>query len=150
MVGLFNVIWFVFVGWWSAICFFVLGGIFALTIIGIPIAKALFQFAKLNAVPFGKEVIKETELKGKRNVSAFSKTIAIILNIIWFPIGLLFTIVFIIAGILSFVTIVGIPVGVVYVRMGKFLLFPIGTKVVSKNQARAAAVANELERRNKR
>lgn len=149
MSVLFNVIWFIIIGWWSALCFFILSGVFAITIIGIPIAEALLQFAKLNAFPFGKEIIKETELKGKANVSTFRKVVGIILNIIWFPIGLCFTLIFIVAAILAFITIIGIPVGIVYIRMGQFLLFPIGAKVVSKKQAYASAVANELEKRNK-
>lgn len=149
MSGLFNVIWFVFIGWWSAILFLILSGLFAISIIGLPIAKALLQFAKLNAFPFGKEIIKEVELKGSENVSSIRKIGGIILNIIWFPIGLCFTLIFIGAGIFAFITIIGIPVGIVYIRMGKFLLFPIGAKVVSKKQAYASAVANELEKRNK-
>ncbi len=149
MSGLFNVIWFVFIGWWSALCFLLLSGVFAITVIGIPIAKSLLQFSKLNAFPFGKEVIKETELKGTENVSTIRKVGGIISNIVWFPIGLIFTVIFIFAGIFAFITIIGIPVGVVYIRMGQFLLFPIGAKVVSKKQAYASAVANELEKRNK-
>lgn len=149
MSGFFNFIWFVVLGGWSALCFLVLSGVFAITIIGIPIAKSLLQFAKLNAFPYGKEIIKETELKGTENVSNVRKVGGVISNILWFPIGITFTLIFFIAGLFAFITIIGIPVGIVYIRMGKFLLFPIGAKVVSKKQAYASAVANELEKRNK-
>ncbi len=134
MVGFFNVIWFVLFGWWNALVFFILSIVFAATIIGFPIAKSLFQFAKLNAVPFGKEVIKETDLSGSSNISPIRKIGGIIANIIWFPIGFTLMLVFLIEGAVSFLTVIGIPVGVVYVRMGKFLLFPIGAKVVSKDR----------------
>jgi DNA-binding MarR family transcriptional regulator len=50
-------------------------------------------------------------------------------------------------GILSFITIIGIPAGIVYVRMGQFLLFPVGARVVTKKQAYASAAANEMEKR---
>jgi hypothetical protein len=50
-------------------------------------------------------------------------------------------------GVLSFITIIGIPTGIVYVRMGQFLLFPVGARVASKKQAYASATANELEKR---
>ena len=46
-----------------------------------------------------------------------------------------------------FFTIIGIPIGIVYVRMGKFILLPIGAKVVTKKQAFASAVVNEMEKR---
>ena len=147
MSGIGNVIWFVAGGFVLALLWLILAGLFAITIVGIPIAKAFLEFAKLSAFPFGKEVIKETELKGKEHVHIVAKVVYIILNILWFPIGLVLTICYLVAGIVSFISIIGIPVGIVYVRMGKFLLFPIGSRVVSKKQAYASAVANELEKR---
>ena len=146
-MGIFNLIWFLFFGLINSIVYLVLSLIFAITIIGIPIAKSMLQFAKLSAFPFGKEVIRETELKGKENVSGFRKIGGIILNIIWFPLGLILSLLHLILGIVAFITIIGIPIGVVYVRMSKFLLFPIGAKVVSKKQAIASAVANEISKR---
>ena len=146
-MGLFNLIWFLVFGLINSIVYLVLSLIFAITIIGIPIAKSMLQFAKLSAFPFGKEVIRETELKGKENVSGFRKIGGIILNIIWFPLGLILSLLHLILGIVAFITIIGIPIGVVYVRMSKFLLFPIGAKVVSNKQAIASAVANEISKR---
>lgn len=104
---------------------------------------------KLSAFPFGKEVIHETELKGSENVSAVRKIGGLIVNIIWVPIGIILAGVYIISGLVSFITIVGIPAGIVYCRSAKFVVWPIGAKVVSKKQAYAAAVANELEKRNR-
>jgi uncharacterized membrane protein YccF (DUF307 family) len=147
MAALGNVIWFVFGGAILALLWLIIAGIFAITIIGLPIARTCLEFAKLSAFPFGKEVIRETELKGSGNVSGITKVIFIILNVIWFPIGLILTVVYFVYGILSFVTIIGIPAGIVYVRMGRFLLFPVGARVVTKKQAYASAAANELEKR---
>jgi len=141
-MGIFNIIWFVFFGWWQALIFLLSSIFFAITIIGIPLAKALLQFAKLSAFPFGKEVIRETELKGTENVSSIRRVSGIIINIMWFPIGLFLSITHILTGIFAFITIIGIPVGIVLVRMGKFLIFPIGAKVVTKKEAYASAVAN--------
>ena len=146
-MGLFNLIWFIFVGFWSALAWFIAAALFAITIVGIPIAKSCLQFAKLSAFPFGKEVIRETELKGAENVSTVRKVGGIIVNVLWFPVGLIAMISYYFLGVICFCTIIGIPVGVVMFRMGSFLLSPIGAKVVSKKQAYASAVANELERR---
>ena len=82
-MGLFNVIWFVFFGWTSALIIIIFSVIMAITIIGYPIAKSLFEFAKLSAFPFGKEVIRETELKGKINVSSLVRMAGFILR----PVG---------------------------------------------------------------
>lgn len=147
MITVINLVWFVFGGGLLALFWLILAGICCLSIIGIPVGKAFFQFAKLSAFPYGKELIRETELKGKKNVSTIRKIGGIILNVIWSPIGLLLTVIYFAAGIASYLTIVGIPVGIVYVRMGKFLFTPIGVKVVTKKQALASAVVNEMERR---
>lgn len=148
-MGLFNLIWFIFFGIINSLIYLLLSLIFAITIIGIPIAKSMLQFAKLSAFPFGKEVIRETELKGKENVSDARRIGGIIINILWFPLGLLLSLLHLILAIILFFTIIGIPIGIVYVRMGKFLLFPIGAKVVTNKQAFASAVANEISNRQK-
>ncbi|MDC7238464.1 MAG: YccF domain-containing protein [Sphaerochaetaceae bacterium] len=147
MSALINLIWFVFGGFILAIAWYIIGIIFYITIIGIPIGKVCFEFAKLSMFPFGKEIIRETELKGKQNVLGIKKVFHVVINIIWIPIGILFTLTYFVLGIISFITIIGIPIGIVYVRMGQFLLFPVGARVVSKKQAYASAVANEIERR---
>jgi len=147
MAALGNVIWFVFGGEFLALFWLAAAVFFAVTIIGLPIARACLEFAKLSAFPFGKEVIRETELKGVHNVSGIARFIYIILNIIWLPVGLFLTVVYFALGIILFITIIGIPAGIVFVRMGQFLLFPIGARVVSKKQAQASATANELEKR---
>ena len=146
-MGFLNLLWFVFMGWWSAVLWLLLSGLFAITVVGLPIAKACFQFAKLSAFPFGKEVIKETELKGSNNVSGIRKVGGVIVNIIWFPIGIVASIICLAEALVGFITIFNIPVGIVKVRMAKFILFPIGAKVVTKKQAYASAAANEIERR---
>ena len=146
-MGLFNLIWFVFIGAWQALIILFLSGFMAITIIGYPIAKSLFQFSKLSAFPFGKVVIRETELKGSDNVTSAKKIGGIVANIIWLPIGLSLAIIYLMVGIFAFFTIIGIPIGIVYVRMAKFLLFPIGAKVVTTKQALASAVVNEIEKR---
>ena len=146
-MALLNLIWFIFGGEIVALLWLVLAGVFSVTIVGIPIGKACLQFAKLSAFPFGKEIIRETELKGEDNVSKARKIGGLVLNIVWFPIGLALAVIYVVMAVVSFITIVGIPAGVVQAKTAKFVLFPIGAKCVSKKQAYASAVANELERR---
>ena len=147
MAALGNLIWFVFGGEALAILWLAFAGIFYLTIVGIPLGRACLEFAKLSAFPFGKEIIREGELVGWSNLSVANRTVAIVLNIVWLAIGIPMCLIYYVFGILSFMTIVGIPVGIVYVRMGKFIITPFGARVVTKKQAYAAAAANEIERR---
>ena len=142
-----NIIWFVCGGLALSVVWIIIAGLFYITIIGIPFGRACLEFAKLSAFPFGKEIIRETELKGSTHVSGIRQLFHLLVNLLWFPIGISLTLVYFAYGVLSFITVIGIPVGIVYVRMGKFLLFPMGARVVSKKQAYAAAAANEAARR---
>ena len=127
-----NILWFILGGFGLSLGWLILGLVFYLTLIGAPIGRACFQFTKLAAFPFGKEIVRDTEVKGKGNVNGFVRFIRFILNIIWFPIGLGMTVAHIGIGLLYCITIVGIPIGIVYLRMGKFILFPFGATVVKK------------------
>lgn len=138
-----NILWFILGGAINAIGWLIAALIFAITIIGLPVARACLEFAKLSALPFGKVIIRDTELYGNENVSGFSKVVSVILNIIWFPIGLVLTILYFALAIVFFVTIIGIPFGIVYWRMAKFVLFPIGARVVSKEEAALASITNK-------
>ncbi|MCM1187658.1 MAG: hypothetical protein NC251_13975 [Lachnoclostridium sp.] len=132
-----NILWFIFFGWWSFLGYGLLGILWCITIIGIPIGKALFQYAKLMAFPFGKVIIRETDLKGKENVSTIRRVGGIIANILWLPFGIITFIANIGAMIVCAITIIGIPFAVVIARSSIFLLWPIGAKVITKEEADA-------------
>ncbi len=139
-----NILWFILGGWWNFLLYASLGVLFCITIIGIPVGKALFQYAKLMALPFGKEIIKETELKGKENVSAIRRVGGVIANIVWLPFGIASFIANIGAMLLCFVSIILIPVGIVIAKSCKFLLWPVGAKVVTKETAEMARMSNMM------
>lgn len=127
-----NIIWFVLAGWWNFLVYAAFGLLFCITIIGIPIGKALFQYAKLMALPFGKVIVKETELKGKENVASVRRVGGTIANILWLPFGIATFLTNIGLMIACAISIVGIPAAVVLARSCKFLLWPVGAKVVTK------------------
>ena len=52
-----NLIWILFFGWEMAIGYAVLGLVWCVTILGIPVGKQCFKMAKLALMPFGAEVI---------------------------------------------------------------------------------------------
>ena len=139
-----NIIWFVLGGWWNFLLFALLGGIFCITIIGIPIGKALFQYAKLMALPFGKVIMKETDIKGKENVSVVRRLGGTIANIIWFPIGAIGFLLSIAEIIACAITIIGIPVAIVIARSCTFLLWPVGAKVVTQEQAETIRIERNM------
>lgn len=137
-----NVIWFIFGGAILGLLYLLLGALFSMTVIMHPIGKACYNIAKLMFAPFGKEIIKETELKGADNVHAARKAGGLIMNIIWLPFGIPLMFAHIFAGIAMFIGIVTIPFGFVHFKLARIALWPIGAKVVSKELASAARTAN--------
>ena len=51
-----NIIWFVFIGFFEAIAWFILGLLWCITIVGIPFGRECFKIASLIIWPFGKDV----------------------------------------------------------------------------------------------
>ncbi|MDO4701348.1 MAG: YccF domain-containing protein [Erysipelotrichaceae bacterium] len=52
-----NLIWFIFGGFWLALGWFVVGVLWCITIIGIPVGVQCFKFTRLALSPFGKDVV---------------------------------------------------------------------------------------------
>lgn len=52
-----NLIWILFFGWEMAIGYAVLGLVWCVTILGIPVGKQCFKMAKLAMMPFSAEVV---------------------------------------------------------------------------------------------
>lgn len=125
----FNIIWFIVVGWEQAVAWLILAALFYLTVIGAPIGRACFEFAKLSAFPYGQTI---TRVHDDSAVAPLSQAGRTILNLIWLPFGIIGTLIYYVAALLAFISIVGIPVGIVFVRMGQFTLFPIGARVTPK------------------
>lgn len=60
MIG--NVLWFVLAGWWLALGHLFTGIALCLTIIGIPLGIADIKMAGAALVPFGRQVVRASEL----------------------------------------------------------------------------------------
>ena len=129
-----NLFWFLLGGWWNFLLYAALGLFFCMTIIGIPIGKALFQYAKLMALPFGKVIVTETELKGKENVAAVRRAGGTIANILWLPFGIFALLANLGLMIVCAISIIGIPVAIVLAKSCKFLLWPVGAKVITQEE----------------
>jgi uncharacterized membrane protein YccF (DUF307 family) len=57
-----NILWFLLAGWWLALGHLITGIILCLTIIGIPLGIASFKMAGAALVPFGKEIVRISDL----------------------------------------------------------------------------------------
>ena len=57
MTLLLNLVWFLLGGFISGIAWALLGVLWCITVVGIPIGKQCFKFAALSFAPFGKTII---------------------------------------------------------------------------------------------
>jgi uncharacterized membrane protein YccF (DUF307 family) len=57
-----NILWCVLAGWWLALSHLIWGCLLCLTIIGIPLGVGSFKMAGAALVPFGKEIVRTTDL----------------------------------------------------------------------------------------
>lgn len=111
--------WLIFGGLISAIGWFVLGCIWCLSIVGIPIGMQCFKFATLSLSPFGKE-IQYGGGAGK-----------FILNIIWiFLGGIEMALGHAVCGLILCISIIGIPFGLQHFKFAKLALMPLGATIV--------------------
>ena len=112
-----NLIWLIFGGIVLAAAWFLLGLVLCITIIGIPIGKQCFKFARLTLAPFGKTV--DTDFGAHP-----------FLNIVWMIfLGWEMALASILAGAALCVTIVGIPFGLQAFKMAIAYLMPFGAEI---------------------
>lgn len=115
-----NIIWILCGGVITALLWVIAGALFYVTIIGIPLGRQAFKMANLTLAPFGKHI----EYGGGAP--------SLLANIVWVVvIGFWEALVYVAAGALFCVTIIGIPFGLQLFKMAKLSLFPFGARVVS-------------------
>ena len=139
MIG--NFIWFIIAGLWLGIAWYILGALMFIFIITIPWGKAAFMLGTFSFFPFGKTVIKRSDLSGKDDVG--TGTLGTIGNIIWFIFaGFWLALSNVFYGIIWCCPLIGIPFGLQCFKMAGASLMPIGKTVVSNEVAAAALKAN--------
>ena len=109
-----NILWFLLVGLWEGLGYFLIGLIWCITIIGIPFGKQCFKIARLMFAPFGKAI----------NTNFGKHPIA---NVIWIIFGgLELALGFFFVGLILCITIIGIPFGKQCFKLAKLSLIPFG------------------------
>ena len=117
-----NVLWIIFGGLFSAIGWFLAGIVCYISIIGIPVGKQCFKFAKMVLSPFGKVIDYGNMGSG-----------SIVLNVIWVLLcGLELALSSVVMGIACCVTIVGIPFGIQHFKFAMLALTPFGARICNK------------------
>lgn len=113
-----NLVWMVFGGLILSAAYLLLGIVYCLTIIGIPVGLQLFKMASLSFWPFGRTVRDREDGMGCWSLG---------LNMLWIIFGgIEMAMSHAIIGLLFCITIVGIPFGVQHFKLGLLALTPFG------------------------
>jgi uncharacterized membrane protein YccF (DUF307 family) len=124
-----NLLWIVFGGLWMAFGWLIAAVIMAITIIGIPWARAAINIAAYTLLPFGQKAVSRAEYLGRDDTG--TGPLGFIGNVIWLILaGWWLALGHLITAILLAVTIIGIPFAWAHLKLAGLALWPIGMMIV--------------------
>jgi uncharacterized membrane protein YccF (DUF307 family) len=126
---LLNVLWILFGGLEMAIGWLIASVVMAITIIGIPWARAAFNIAAYSLLPFGQTAISRADYLGREDTG--TGPLGFLGNLIWLVLaGWWLALGHLIFAILLAITIIGIPFAWAHLKLAGLALWPIGKTIV--------------------
>jgi uncharacterized membrane protein YccF (DUF307 family) len=131
---LLNLAWIVCGGLWMAVGWMVAAVIMAITIVGLPWARAAFNIGAYALLPFGQKAISRAAYAGHEDIG--TGPLGVLGNIIWLIFaGWWLALGHLITAILLAVTIIGIPFAWAHVKLAGLALWPIGRTIAPADAA---------------
>jgi uncharacterized membrane protein YccF (DUF307 family) len=129
-----NVLWVVTGGIWMALAWLLAALIMAITIIGLPWARAAYNIASYTLLPFGRVALPRDEVAGREGLG--TSPLGTLGNVIWLVLaGWWLALGHIITGVGLALTIIGIPFAWAHLKLALLSLWPIGRTIVSIEEA---------------
>lgn len=129
MRTLLNILWFILGGLLSALGWWLAGLLMAITIIGLPWARACFVIGQFSLCPFGRDAVPRQQVTGEADIG--TGTMGMLGNVIWFVLaGWWLALGHLSLALASAVTIIGIPFAWQHIKLAKITLLPIGQTIV--------------------
>ena len=137
---LLNLLWIVFGGLEMAVGWIVAAVIMAITIIGLPWARAAFNIAVYTLLPFGQTAVSRADYTGREDLG--TGPMGTLGNILWF----IFAGWWLALGHLLFavglaITIIGLPFAWAHLKLAGLALWPIGKMIVPIEETRRGRYA---------
>jgi uncharacterized membrane protein YccF (DUF307 family) len=124
-----NILWIVFGGLGMAIGWLIAAVVMAITIIGLPWARAAFNIAAYTLLPFGQRAVDREAVTGRDDIG--TGVFGLIGNVIWLVLaGWWLAIGHLLAALALAITIVGIPFAWAHLKLAGIALWPIGKVIV--------------------
>jgi len=135
MTLILNILWLILGGGLVSGAAWILAGLlFALSIVGLPWARAAFNIGFYTLMPFGQTAVSREDLSGRMDIG--TGPLGLIGNIIWLVvIGWWLALGHLVLAVGYAVTIIGLPFAWVHLKLVPIALFPIGQTIVSNDVA---------------
>ena len=143
MNGCLNILWhFPFFGFLFALFYALFGAILCCTVVLYPVGLGFFQIAQFLLSPFSSALVsrKELDLVRPQERSTAATAYSTIITVLYFPFGLIAAAGALFAMIGEFLSIIGIPCGIVWFKALPAIFMPVDKVCVPK------AVADEIAR----
>jgi uncharacterized membrane protein YccF (DUF307 family) len=126
---LLNILWILIGGAWMAAAWLIAAVIMAITIIGLPWARAALNIAVYTLLPFGQKAVRRDSLTGRSDIG--TGPLGMIGNLIWLVLaGWWLALGHILTAVIWAVTIIGIPFAWAHFKLAGIALWPIGREIV--------------------
>ncbi len=127
---LLNVLWLVLGGLWMAVGWTIAAAIMAITIIGLPWARAAITIASYTLLPFGRKAVSRAAITGREDLG--TGPLGLIGNLIWLLLaGWWLALCHLAFAFVLAITIIGAPFAWAHLKLARLSLWPIGAVVVS-------------------
>lgn len=129
-----NLLWIVFGGLWMAVGWLIAAVIMAITIVGLPWARAAFNIASYTLLPFGRMAVSRELVSGREDLG--TGPLGVIGNLIWLVLaGWWLALGHIVTAVGLAITIIGLPFAWAHLKLVPISLWPIGQVIVSREEA---------------
>jgi uncharacterized membrane protein YccF (DUF307 family) len=132
---LLNLLWIVFGGLWMAIAWTIAAVIMAITIIGLPWARAAFTIAVYSLLPFGQTAVSRAHYTGREDLG--TGPAGTLGNLVWLVLaGWWLALGHILFALGWAITIIGLPFAWAHLKLAGLALWPIGKMIVPVEEER--------------
>ncbi|SLM62156.1 MULTISPECIES: YccF domain-containing protein [Dickeya] len=141
-----NVLNFVLGGFFTTLAWLLATFVSLVLVFTLPLTRSCWEITKLSLLPYGNEALHVDELQPEQKNTLLNAG-GTLLNLFWVIFfGWWLCLSHILSGIAQCLTIIGIPVGIANFKIAAIALWPVGRRVVSVEEARAARQANARRR----
>ena len=126
---LLNILWILIGGAWMAAAWLIAAVIMAITIVGLPWARAALNIAVYTLLPFGQRAVRRDSLTDRSDIG--TGPLGMIGNLIWLVLaGWWLALGHVLTAVIWAVTIIGLPFAWAHFKLAGIALWPIGREIV--------------------